>query len=242
MTTPLQRATKEDQYDLGDLQWAKEGRSESTRTGFFWEYLEPYAELWKDKAVLDIGAGTGWLVSHALEKGAAVAIGIEPSEKNIAQGQQDHPGVELVKSSLEAFDNAGQLFDEIVAVMSFPHIADLDAAFKKIRSMLTDGGEVLIVVPDYEYFKTSRHGYGIEIQDIDQDQYAIAVTRESGTLADIVRRLAIYAAAAKAAGLELIEEKAMMPTETQMKRAPKYASVKDKALTHLMRFRINESS
>ena len=108
--------------------------------------------------------------------------------------------------------------------------------------MLTDGGEVLIVVPDYEYFKTSRHGYGIEIQDIDQDQYAIAVTRESGTLADIVRRLVIYAAAAKAAGFELIEEKAMMPTETQMKRAPKYASVKDKALTHLMRFRINESS
>ena len=238
MPTPLERATQPNQYDTGDILWAKEGRAESTRTGFFWEYLEPYSKSWHGKSVLDIGAGTGWLVVRALECGASKAVGIEPSANNVVQGKQDHPDVELQQTTFESFDGKNQKFDEIVAVMSFPHIADLSAAFSKIRSLLTENGEAIIIVPDYDYFQTPRHGYSIEQQSIDEESYAIAVTRPSGTLADIVRKTSVYQRAAESAGLELVEDKEMKPTENQIANAPKYATVKDKALTRLLVFKL----
>src|SRR3989338_10735949 len=238
MPTPLERATQSNQYDTGDILWAKEGRAEATRTHFFWEYLNPYSESWSGKEVLDIGAGTGWLVARALECGAIKAVGIEPSENNVAQGRQDHPDVELIQATLESFDGKNQQFDEIVAVMSFPHIADINAAFSKIRSLLKDSGEAIIIVPDYDYFQTPRHGYSVEQQPIDEESYAIAITRPSGTLADIVRKTSAYQRAAESAGLELVDDKEMKPTANQIANAPTYATVKDKALTRLLVFRV----
>ena len=238
MPTPLERATQPNQYDTGDILWAKEDRTESTRTGFFWEYLEPYSKSWHGKSVLDIGAGTGWLVVRALECGASKAIGIEPSANNVAQGKQDHPDVELQQTTFENFDGKNQQFDEIVAVMSFQHIADLGVAFSKIRSLLTENGEAIIIVPDYDYFQTPRHGYSIEQQSIDEESYAIAITRPSGTLADIVRKTSVYQRAAESAELELVEDKGMKPTENQIANEPKYASVKDQALTRLLIFKL----
>jgi len=238
MPTPLERAIQPDQYDSGDILWAKEGRSESTRTKFFWEYLESYTKLWQGKTILDIGAGTGWLLVYALESGATKAVGVEPSKSNVIQGKQDHPNIELTQTTFEDYDSQGQQFDEIVAVMSFPHIADLDTAFVKIRSLLTEDGEAIIIVPDYDYFKTPRHEYLIEIQSIDDVSYAIAVTRPSGTLSDIVRKTEVYGRAAELAGLELVEDKGMTPTENQIINAPKFATVRDKAITRLLAFKI----
>ena len=93
-------------------------------------------------------------------------------------------------------------------------------------------------MPDYDYFQTPRHGYAIEQQSIDEESYAIAVTRPSGTLADIVRKTSVYQRAAESEGLELVEDKEMKPTENQIANAPKYASVKDKALTRLLVFKL----
>src|SRR5258708_4486779 len=115
MSSPFERATRPDQYDADDLFWEKEARSESGRTQFFWEYLEPYADSWKDKKVLDVGAGTGWLVSQAQKHGAAKALGIEPSSKNIAAALRDHSDAMIQQDTLESFDSGGERFDQIVA-------------------------------------------------------------------------------------------------------------------------------
>ncbi len=237
MSNPFERAVQPNQYDFDDIHWTKEGRSESTRTQFFWEYLEPYSKSWHGKSVLDIGAGTGWLVARALECGAVRAVGIEPSSKHVTQGEQDHPHIELQHVSFENFDAANQQFDVIVAVMSFSHIADLEIALSKIRSLLTTAGEAIIIVPDYEYFQTVRHEYTIEHERIDDESYVVAVTRPSGTLADIVRKTSVYERAATSAGLQLIEDREMKPTDNQIAKAPKYAAVKDKALTRLLVFK-----
>ncbi len=237
---PFERATLPNQYDLDDLNWEKIGRSESVRTGFFWEYLEPYSHDWKDKEVLDIGAGTGWLLVRALASGAKSAVGIEPSEKNIAQGAKDHPEITLVKSTLGDYEGAGQSFDVAVAVMSFPHIENIAEAFQKLAALIKRDGELIVIIPDYDYFKLQRHGYAAEVQPIDDDQYAIATTRPSGVLADIVRKTQLYQHAAESAGFELVEAKEMKPTQNQIAQAPQYEAVKDIPLTHLLRFKIKK--
>ena len=208
------------------------------RNDFFWEYIEPYAHLWKGKAVLDVGAGTGWLVNKARECGASLVVGIEPSEKNIAQGREDHPQTELIQTTLEEYDSKGQRFEAIVAVMSFPHIADVDKAFKIFRSLLDEAGEVIIVIPDYDYSGTQRHDYSLEKQAIDEDQYAVELTRSWGVMADIIRKTNVYQSAAESSGFYLVEEKEMVPTERQIASAPKYAAFKDKAITRLLRFKM----
>lgn len=232
----FEKATDPSQYD-GDLLWYKEGRAESTRTGFFLEHLDPYMKSWAGKSVLDIGAGTGWLVARAMEYGAKKVVGIEPSENNITQCMHDHPGVELVQTTLEEFDAKGQRFDEIIAVMSFPHIGDLEMAFQKIRTLMTKNAETLLVVPDYDYFNRTRHDYSVEIHDIDDNSYITSVTRPYGNLVDIVRKTNLFELAAESAGLKLIKEVGMKPTENQMTKAPSYAEVKDQALTRLLVFR-----
>jgi 2-polyprenyl-3-methyl-5-hydroxy-6-metoxy-1,4-benzoquinol methylase len=234
MTNPFDRATDPTQYD--GLQWINEGLAHSTRTAFFWDYLEPLATTWEGKRVLDIGAGVGWLVGRALELGAAQAVGIEPSVDHVARGAIDHPQVELHQTTLEEYDAQGQTFDRILGIMSFPHIADLDAAFAKVRTLLADDGEVVLVVPDYDYFRMPRDGYKIDIQEIDDDSYAVTITRSTGPLADVVRRTSVYEHSARAAGLVLRQEIAMTPTEGQIARAPKYELIRDQALTRLLVF------
>ncbi len=237
MSTPLERATAVNQYDLEDNFWLKVGRSHSTLTDFYWEYLKPYSRLWKGKHILDVGAGTGWLVDYAVQLGAMRVVGIDPSARNVAQGKTDHPTIELYQGTLDTLDFSGARFDILLGIMSFPHIADIDAAFRTLRSLATDRAEIILVVSDFEYFKTPRHGYDIETQPIDDEQYAVAITRPNdGTIADIVRTTDVYQRAAEQAGFDLAEERAMTPTENQIARAPKYGAMRAVAITRLLRF------
>jgi len=235
MSTPYDRAIDPKQYD--GLQWINEGLADSARTAFFADYLEPYMATWQGKRVLDIGAGVGWLVADALERGATLAVGIEPSLDHVQRGAIDHPQAELVQTTLEAYDAQGQTFDRIISVMAFPHIADLDASFAKVSSLLAKDGEVILIIPDYDYFQMPREGYKIDIQDLgDEDSYAVTITRPSGPLADIVRKTSVYERAARAAGLCLLREIAMTPTDQHIERVPKYATMRDTALTRLLVF------
>lgn len=237
MSTPFERATLPKQYDLDDLAWSNEGRFESTRTQFYWEYLEPYSLEWREKRVLDIGSGTGWLVECALKSGASEAVGIEPSENNLKQGRKDHPDIKIEHVTFEAYDAKHKKFDVILAVMSFPHLADLESTFKKMAEMLDANGQAIVVVPDYEFIQSKRHSYPVDVERIDDESYAVAFKRPTGTLADIVRKTEAYQRAAESAGLEMIEDKPMKPTEKQMAKAPKYIAFKDMALSRLLVFR-----
>lgn len=236
MITPMERAIGLRQYDSDELGWEKEANPESGRTLFFWEYLEPYISRCAVKNVLDVGAGSGWLVKKASEYGAR-AIGIEPSRKNVSLARRLHPEISMMQETLESFEDTGERFDLITAVMLFPHVDNIDHAFKNMSDVLADEGEVIIVIPDYDYFRGNRHGYAIKVEDIDPDQYVVEITRSSGVIADIVRRSRTYIEAARGAGFECVEEKAMYPTEAQIARSPKYATVKDQPITHLLRFR-----
>jgi len=242
MSNPFERAVHPKQYDSDDLSWSKEAAAESGRTQFYSEYLDPYLKTWKGKDFLDIGAGTGWLVQKAANEGAASALGIEPSQRNLEIAKNHHPGVEVVQCSFEDFDPEGKRFDEITAVMSFSHIADLRRAFQKLRSMLSERGEVIIIVPDFQYCRMPRHGYTLNIQEMNDDEYAVSVNRQSGLIADIVRKTAVYEKTAAEVGLRLVEDKGMPPTEAQIARSPRYAEVREYAISRLLRFLPQEMS
>ncbi len=237
MTTPYQRATDPRQYDRDDTGWQESFKGlDSPTRAHFWDFIKPTDSQWKGKRLLDIGAGTGWLLVEALREGASAAIGIDPSEKNVLAAKELYPNVEVIKTTLEEY-RSNVPFDIITAVFCLSHIADIDYGFKKIAELMRRGGEFLAIVPDPDYNRRARNEYEIEYQELNDQEYVSKVKRAHGTIADIIRTIKRYKTAGSKAGLKLIKDTPMRPTETLMQKEPKYRLVKDMAMTHLLEFR-----
>lgn len=230
------RAINPEQYDLDDLGWETESGKESTRNFFFWEYLQKYSATWNAKDILEIGAGNGWILEEAKRAGAKSVLGIEPSVKNNELAKKARPEIKMVKTTLENFENHGKQFDTILSVMSISHMNNVGEAFIKINSLMNLNGEFLIITPDFEYFRIPRHDYNIKMEDINSKEYAIAISRPSGTIADIVRKDEVYIRAAQNMGWKLAEQVPMLPTEAYIAKAPKFGKYKDRAICQLFRF------
>jgi len=232
----LELATDPNQYDRDESGWASEGIGPASPTrAHFWEYLEPFTQRWKGKTLLDIGSGTNWLADLALQQGVEIAIGIEPSVRNVDLSQKLHPDILVIYSTLEEFKLHYQ-FDIITSLMSLNHLADMNLAFGKISSLLNGTGEFFAIVGDYDHQRQPRRNYKIELEDLNPDEFVVSITRPFGTLVDIIRRISVYENAARNSGLELVEDIPMVPTLTLMERIPGFRQSKDVPMTHLLRF------
>lgn len=239
-TKLLQIATDPLQYDNPDVGWIEAGGKglEDPHRRHFFQYVEQVHGPWTGKAVLDIGAGTGWLVKHVVENGAALATGFDPSIANINYGK-DILKVPMAEATIDTYDSHGLTFDSAIAIYVLSHVADLEMAFSRISSWLEVGGRFITVVPDYDYAKSSRAAFELEIEPIEQDAYGayvLRILRDHGTIVDIIRDLRSYVDAALPNGMELTKHVPMKPTHHLIDNYPRYAEKKDTTLTHLLEF------
>lgn len=229
-------ATNPQQYDSLSINWEAEGAGLQAPTRkYFWHYLKPYSKSWKGKSILEIGCGSGWLLDQAEKAGAGSTTGVEPSKQNCMLAEKYFPGLNMVNSGFEDFHTI-EKFDIIAAVAVFGHIDDLSATFKKISAMLNKSGEVILTTPDFDYFAVPHHGHQKEMEAVDEEEYITLVTRPMGPIADIARSTHKMIAAARLAGLHLIEEVPMPPTEELMTELPKYRSSEGQPMWRLLRF------
>lgn len=146
-----ERAVNPKQYDSGSINWNEDEVNLVFRE-FYCYYLRKYEKLWKNARVLEVGSGTGWLSDLIIHDGAKSVEGIEPSSKNFALAIKRFPEIKFHNKSFEDFKTNNK-YDLIISIMAFSHIGDLSRTFKKISKILTDGGRLLVIVPDYDYFK-----------------------------------------------------------------------------------------
>ncbi len=236
MDRPLyQRAINPGQYDLPDVKWDSEiGLTAPTRK-FLYDQLLRYQHRWKNADVLDIGCGTGWLLNLIQQNGGKSVVGFDPGAGNVATAKKHFSGLNIQQADLEHF-STDQQYDLIFATMVFVHIADVTAAFKKITSWMKPSGELQMIVPDFEYFKKSRPLQDAKYEEVSPDEYVGQITREQGIISDIIRTNSYYQHAAEAAGLIMVEEIPLKPTEDLMASRPRYALFKDAVIAQLMRF------
>jgi 2-polyprenyl-3-methyl-5-hydroxy-6-metoxy-1,4-benzoquinol methylase len=228
-TALARRATDESQYDSGNIDWEVRGGPYAPRTLFYWEYIKPYTTTWAGKAILDVGAGLGWLSHNAMQLGASEVVAIDPSERNIGLAKKYFPEVHTLRVSFENYKPHGRCFDLILVIMSFPHIADIDLAFGKLVSILNRDGEIIVVIPDHDHYVSAEEGECIQTEDICAGQFAVSITRSTGTIVDVVRRVTVYQLAAERVGLTLMEDKPMFSAID--------GSVMDYPSRRLLRFR-----
>lgn len=233
----LQQAINPDQYDSDEMRWETERSLDNPYRRYFFSYLEPFFAGWKDKSVLDIGAGTGWLVEEMRKRGVANVEGIEPSQKNVALAHKFFPQIHMEKSSLDEYTSSGKTYDVSIMLMVLVHCADLQVAFRSLHSLLNKGGEAICVVPDYDYFLADRPEYEVQIEQLNPDEYVVAITRpKSGAIVDIVRKTPLYAKAAEASGFTLRKHVPMLPNEELLSVKKHMQPFADKPVFHLLHF------
>ncbi len=229
------RATNPKQYDLEDINWMNE-TAESPHRMFYYEYLQKYKNKWRNAKILDIGSGLGWLLEKAIQNGAIMAEGIEPSKNNCEISKKQYPYAKVNNTDFENF-KTGNKYGVIMAIMVMNHIADVGKAFEKIYALLEDRGEFWMIIHDFDYAQTLRFGYKIEKEKINDDEYAMKVDRKGWKIiADIVRKEEVYKKEAQKAGLKLIESVPITPTAELIKKIPHYGTLGNTPTNRLLRF------
>ncbi len=99
--------------------------------------------------VLDIGCGDG-TVTRKIGDLADRVVGIDLSEECIrrAVGQNSHPRIEYVCSSLEAYVPADD-FDAILMYEVIEHVYDPQAVLVKANRWLRNGGRIVLSTPNF---------------------------------------------------------------------------------------------
>jgi SAM-dependent methyltransferase len=89
--------------------------------------------------VLDLGCGAGQLAGYLAEQGAASVLGVDVSERMLAQATP-HPRLRLERAAIEDLDFEPASFDLVVSSLAFHYVADYAGLVGRIAGWLAPGG------------------------------------------------------------------------------------------------------
>ncbi|OAF01216.1 hypothetical protein AYJ54_29490 [Bradyrhizobium centrolobii] len=134
------RAIYDDDYKLA----AAAPKSDAARAQAYGDWIR--AECTPPKAILEIGCGSGALLSEFLRSWPdAYAYGVDPALPATAQSQQS---IRLMRGFIEDVPTEAGLFDLIVAVNVIEHTIDPSTFLLSLRSRLASNGRIVIICPD----------------------------------------------------------------------------------------------
>ena len=111
-----------------------------------WHQLQPLFPDMTGKDVLDLGCGYGWHCKYAADHGARSVLGIDLSEKMIAEAKKRNavPGITYCVCSLQDYEYPAAAYDLVVSNLVLHYVEDLDAIYRRIHETLRPGGVFLM--------------------------------------------------------------------------------------------------
>jgi 2-polyprenyl-3-methyl-5-hydroxy-6-metoxy-1,4-benzoquinol methylase len=109
----------------------------------------------KNKYILDLGCGNGYLVNYLIEQGFN-AYGTDASEKGIVIAKQTNPDrffVQDLSSDALPVELQNIPFDTIISTEVIEHLYNPEAFVAFCRQQLKPGGEIIITTPYHGYLK-----------------------------------------------------------------------------------------
>lgn len=128
-------------------QYAQMSRSQQGLAGAGeWHQLQPLFPNVEGKSVLDLGCGYGWHCMYAAQQGAERVLGIDLSEKMLAEAvrRNGHERIAYRCCDLQAYEYPESAWDVAVSNLALHYVADLAGIFQKIHRTLKPGGTFLM--------------------------------------------------------------------------------------------------
>lgn len=110
-----------------------------------WSRLRPLFPPLKGKDVLDLGCGYGWHCAFSAEQGAARVLGLDLSEKMIAEAKIRNPGkqIEYRVCGIEQYEYPSLAWDCVVSNLALHYIENIEQVFNNVYGTLRPGGVFL---------------------------------------------------------------------------------------------------
>lgn len=108
-----------------------------------WQTLRSILPEFSGKRVLDLGCGYGWHCIYAAEQGAASVLGLDLSEKMLAEARRktSQPQVEYHRCAMEEAEFPSGSFEVVLSSLALHYVKDYPALVRKVREWLAPGGD-----------------------------------------------------------------------------------------------------
>lgn len=126
------------------LRQNKEGFNEQLEQPAIISLLPPLNNL----MILDVGCGFGDFARYAIEHGAFKVIGIDPSEKMIAEAKKltNNSNIHFQQCAIEKYETVLNTFDLVISSLAFHYVDNLNEIIIKIFSWIKPGGYLIFSV------------------------------------------------------------------------------------------------
>ena len=125
------KITMKNEYDNEKFfkQYANMARSQNGLSAAGeWHQLKPLFPQLQGKKVLDLGCGYGWHCKFAIEQGAEQALGIDLSQKMIAEAQRRNADkrIQYRVCGIEEYDYPKNTWDCVISNLALHYIENID--------------------------------------------------------------------------------------------------------------------
>lgn len=207
-----------------------------------WPSLRAMLPPLAGQRVLDLGCGYGWFCRYALQQGARDVLGLDVSEKMLAQAAAltEEPGIRYQRADLETLE-LNDSVDLVYSSLALHYLSNIDALFAQVYSALTPGGMLIFSCEHPIYTAPVQQQWVVD----DQQQRSWPVNhyqqegeRISNWFTDGVkkqhRKLATWINTLITAGFEIAHLDEWGPDDQQVQQQPALAEERERPMLFLL--------
>lgn len=193
--------------------------------------------------VVDLGCGFGWFCRWAREQGAAQVLGLDVSEKMLAQARRStsDSGITYSRADLETVDLPHASFDMAYSSLALHYIEDLERLFGVVYRALVPGAHFVFSLEHPIYMAARHPGWVVDAEQhkmwpVDSyqaegprstDWLAAGVVKQHRTLGTTINMLL-------RSGFALAHLEEWSPTDEQIADRPELAEERERPMFLLM--------
>lgn len=208
-----------------------------------WPALRAMLPALQGTNVLDLGCGYGWFCRWASEQGAARVLGVDVSEKMLAQARSmgNQETVEYARLDLEQLALPPAAYDLVYSSLAFHYIEQFDALLAAIVHGLKPGGKLVFSIEHPIFMAPRQPGWLSDAQGRKSwpvDSYQLQGPRVSDWLAPGVlkqhRTIGTTVHSLLQAGFRLEHLEEWGPSDEQIALQPALAEERERPMLLLL--------
>lgn len=208
-----------------------------------WPALRAMLPTLQGQRVLDLGCGYGWFCRWAADAGASQVLGVDVSEKMLAQASVmgQHGAVSYARIDLGQLALPPAAYDLVYSSLAFHYIEDFATLLAAIRHGLKPGGKLVFSIEHPVFMAPRQPGWLTDAQGRKTwpvDSYQRQGPRISDWLAPGVikqhRTLSTTLNALIQAGLRIDHVEEWGPTDAQVAQQPALAEERERPMLLLI--------